>query len=161
MLSLRGLRANTPSHMSYTEEEIIAMVRKGKKRGHIPGVSSVLTEKRKTAIFINEPRGTYIDAEIDEIKEEAKRTRRELHLLRRVVSSDDHMSQMLTQLESHHEIGGGSESGSGGVGIMSRSGMRMSAGMRTLTGMRRFNTFYIWDHKISQVYDNATDADII
>ncbi|GKA88068.1 hypothetical protein Tco_0809832 [Tanacetum coccineum] len=85
-----------------------------------------------------------IETKIDEIKEDGKRLRKELELLRRVVRSDDRMSQMLTQLESHHEIGGGSESGSGGVGIMSRSGMRMSAGMRTLTGMRRFNTFYIW-----------------
>ncbi|GKA17172.1 hypothetical protein Tco_0697009 [Tanacetum coccineum] len=84
MLSLRGLRANMSSGVSYTEEEIIAMVRKGKKRGHIPGVSRVLTGKGKTAIFIDEPRGTYIDAEIDEIKEEAKlKPRRELDLLRR------------------------------------------------------------------------------
>ncbi|GKC65795.1 hypothetical protein Tco_1098393, partial [Tanacetum coccineum] len=58
------------------------------------------------------PRGTYIDAEFDEIKEEAKRTRRELNLLRRVVSSDDHISQMLTQFDSHRDISGGGGSGS-------------------------------------------------
>ncbi|GJR45826.1 hypothetical protein Tco_1313929 [Tanacetum coccineum] len=127
MLSLRGLRANMSSGVSYTEEEIIAMVRKGKKRGHIPGVSRVLTGKGKTAIFIDEPRGTYIDAEIDEIKEEAKRTRRELDLLRRVVSSDDHMSQMLTQFDSQREISGGGGSGSDGCNTpkLGRNGIRV------------------------------------
>ncbi|GKG53840.1 hypothetical protein Tco_0555240, partial [Tanacetum coccineum] len=36
------------------------------------------------AISIDEPRGTYTDAEIDEIKEHGKRLRKELELLRRM-----------------------------------------------------------------------------
>ncbi|GKB94333.1 hypothetical protein Tco_0980470 [Tanacetum coccineum] len=40
MLSLRGLRANMPLGVSYTKKEIMAMVRKGKQRGHIPGFDS-------------------------------------------------------------------------------------------------------------------------
>ncbi|GKF66742.1 hypothetical protein Tco_0193259 [Tanacetum coccineum] len=87
MLRLKDLVANMPTGVPYTEEQIMAMVRKGKQRGHIPV-----------------------------IKEEAKRTRMELELLRRVVRTDDRMSQMLTQFESQPEIGGGSGSGSGGGG---------------------------------------------
>ncbi|GJW12135.1 hypothetical protein Tco_1577962 [Tanacetum coccineum] len=71
MLRLRDSGANTPLGVPYTEEEILAL-----------------------------PRGTYTNAEIDEMltsrdkmidepKEEAKRTRPELELLRRVVTSDD------------------------------------------------------------------------
>ncbi|GKC34899.1 ankyrin repeat-containing protein [Tanacetum coccineum] len=44
ILRLRDLRANTPTGVPYTEEEIMVMVRKGKLRGHIPGVSRVLAE---------------------------------------------------------------------------------------------------------------------
>ncbi|GJX56028.1 hypothetical protein Tco_0285925 [Tanacetum coccineum] len=99
----------------------------GKQRGHIPEVSRVLARNGTTAIFGYQPRGMYIDAEIDEMltsrdkmideaKEEAKRTRRELELLRGVVRFDDQMSQLLTQLGSHSEIGRGSGSGSGGGG---------------------------------------------
>ncbi|GJU71334.1 hypothetical protein Tco_1262739 [Tanacetum coccineum] len=45
---------------------------------------------------INEPRGTYIDADVDEIKEDSKRIRKELSLLRKVARSDDRVSQLLT-----------------------------------------------------------------
>ncbi|GKD55436.1 hypothetical protein Tco_1288823, partial [Tanacetum coccineum] len=82
----------------------MAMVRKGKQRGYNPRVGKVLAGKGKTAIFIIEPRGTYTDIEIDEIKKEAKRIRQEVKLLRKVVSSDDRMSQMLTRHESLREI---------------------------------------------------------
>ncbi|GJY60937.1 hypothetical protein Tco_0461594 [Tanacetum coccineum] len=49
-------------------------------------------------------------------KEDGKRLRKELELLWRVVRSDARVSQMLTQLESQPEIGGCSESESGGGG---------------------------------------------
>ncbi|GKF47908.1 hypothetical protein Tco_0141159 [Tanacetum coccineum] len=91
------------------------MVIKGKQRGYIPGVGRSLAGKGKTAIFADEPRGTYIDVEIDEMlasraktideaKEEAKRTRRDLELLMR------------------SEIGGGSGSRGGGGGDDEPSG---------------------------------------
>ncbi|GJX72937.1 hypothetical protein Tco_0311532 [Tanacetum coccineum] len=38
----------------------MAMVRKGKHRGHIPGVGRVLAGQSKDAIFVNEPRGAYM-----------------------------------------------------------------------------------------------------
>ncbi|GJT65434.1 transmembrane protein 45B-like protein [Tanacetum coccineum] len=68
------------------------LIRKGKQRRHIPEVGRNLAVKGKNAIFIDEPRGMYTNAEIDEIKEEANQTRQELELLRIVVKSGDRMS---------------------------------------------------------------------
>nr|GFA49895.1 hypothetical protein [Tanacetum cinerariifolium] len=62
-----------------------------------------IVKKSKTLIFGSQSRGTYIDAEIDDMlassdneidatKEDAKRQKRETDLLRRVVMSDDRMS---------------------------------------------------------------------
>ncbi|GJX72581.1 probable flavin-containing monooxygenase 1 [Tanacetum coccineum] len=42
MLRLQGLGSNTPTGVPYTEDEIMAIVRGGKQRGHIPGVGRVL-----------------------------------------------------------------------------------------------------------------------
>ncbi|GKA65936.1 hypothetical protein Tco_0765643 [Tanacetum coccineum] len=60
---------------------------KGQAAGHNPGVGRVLARQGRDVIFINEPQCTHTDADVDEL---------------------------LTQLESHHEVSGGS--GSGGVG---------------------------------------------
>nr|GEZ05081.1 Ty3/gypsy retrotransposon protein [Tanacetum cinerariifolium] len=76
------------------------------QRGHIPGVGRVLVGHGKDAISINEPRGAYTDADIDEVKEYNKRLRKELDLLTTKIMSDDRVSQLLTQLESQHEVGG-------------------------------------------------------
>ncbi|GKE69131.1 hypothetical protein Tco_1527203, partial [Tanacetum coccineum] len=70
--------------------------------------------KGRDVISINDPRCTHTDADVDEVKEEYKRLRKELNMLRTVVRSDDRMSQLLTQLESQHEVGGGNGSGEGG-----------------------------------------------
>nr|GEW91761.1 zinc finger, CCHC-type [Tanacetum cinerariifolium] len=42
MLRLQGLGSNTPMGVPYTDDEIMAIVRGGKQRGHIPGVGRVL-----------------------------------------------------------------------------------------------------------------------
>ncbi|GKB58977.1 hypothetical protein Tco_0915163 [Tanacetum coccineum] len=42
MLRLQGLGSNTSSGVPYTEDEIMAIVRRGKQRGHIPGVGRIL-----------------------------------------------------------------------------------------------------------------------
>ncbi|GKB59174.1 hypothetical protein Tco_0915360, partial [Tanacetum coccineum] len=73
MLRLQGLGSNTPTGVPYTEDEIMAIVRGGKQRGHIPGLGRVLPGQ-----------------------------------------SDDKFSQMLNQLDSQPEYGGGS--GSSGCG---------------------------------------------
>ncbi|GKD21402.1 hypothetical protein Tco_1223105, partial [Tanacetum coccineum] len=54
----------------------------------------------------------FADADVDEIKEDNKRLRNE-DLLRTVVRSDDWMSQLLTQLESQHEVSGDNGSSRG------------------------------------------------
>nr|GEV39541.1 hypothetical protein [Tanacetum cinerariifolium] len=136
MIRLRDLGANTQMGAPYTEDQIMVVVRKGKQRGHIPGVGRVLVGQDRDAIFINEPRVTYTDADVDEIIEDNKRLKKELDLLRTVVRSDDRMSLLLTQLESQHEVGGGK--GVAGAGMISL------ARMRTPAEMRRFRTCYIW-----------------
>ncbi|GJS27573.1 hypothetical protein Tco_0488193 [Tanacetum coccineum] len=128
MIKMRDLGADTPIGVPYTGKEIFTMVRKGKQRGHIPGVGRQVAEKGKTHIFGSQPRGTYIDSKIDDMlasrdkvldaaKEEAKRQKRKINLLRRVVMSNDQKSQLLTQLGSQSEVDGargGSRSGGGG-----------------------------------------------
>ncbi|GJX51847.1 S-adenosyl-L-methionine-dependent methyltransferases superfamily protein [Tanacetum coccineum] len=84
MLRLHGLGSNTPTGVPYTEDEIMAIVRGGKQRGHILGVGRVLPGQ-----------GTVIPPPSQS-------------------TSDDKFSQMLNQLESQPEYGGGS--GSGGCG---------------------------------------------
>ncbi|GKD18277.1 hypothetical protein Tco_1207435 [Tanacetum coccineum] len=42
MLRLQGLGSKTSTGVPYTEDEIMAIVRGGKQRGHIPGVGRVL-----------------------------------------------------------------------------------------------------------------------
>ncbi|GJS87100.1 hypothetical protein Tco_0769736 [Tanacetum coccineum] len=84
----------------------------------------------RDAISTNEPRGAYTDADVDEIKEDNKWLRKELAMLRTVVTSDDRMSQLLTSLESQHEACGGS----GGAG----------GGDDEPAGMRRFKACYLW-----------------
>ncbi|GJS78142.1 putative mitochondrial protein [Tanacetum coccineum] len=42
MLRLQALGSNTPLGVPYTDEEINALARKGKQRGHLPGVGRVL-----------------------------------------------------------------------------------------------------------------------
>ncbi|GKB70487.1 hypothetical protein Tco_0931899, partial [Tanacetum coccineum] len=42
ILRLQALGSNTETGVPYTEEEIMAIVRKGKQRGHFPGVGRVL-----------------------------------------------------------------------------------------------------------------------
>nr|GEW29779.1 hypothetical protein [Tanacetum cinerariifolium] len=54
MLRLQGLGSNTPSGLPYTEDEIMAIVRGGKQRGHIPSVVRVLP-KQGTVILPSPP----------------------------------------------------------------------------------------------------------
>ncbi|GKC83952.1 hypothetical protein Tco_1139669, partial [Tanacetum coccineum] len=43
MVRLQGLGSNTETAVPYTEDEIMAIFRGGKQRGHIPGVGKVLS----------------------------------------------------------------------------------------------------------------------
>nr|GEY81972.1 hypothetical protein [Tanacetum cinerariifolium] len=49
MLRLQGLGPNTPTCVPYTDDEIMAIVRRGKQRGHLPGVGRVLVGQGGTS----------------------------------------------------------------------------------------------------------------
>ncbi|GKB41183.1 hypothetical protein Tco_0886125 [Tanacetum coccineum] len=82
MIRLRDLGANTLTGVPYTKDQIMVMVRKGRQWG---GTSSVLVGLgrlcARTAI-LSRPRCMHTDADIDEVKEDNKRLRKELSLLR-------------------------------------------------------------------------------
>ncbi|GJT08782.1 hypothetical protein Tco_0843244 [Tanacetum coccineum] len=51
MVRLRALGSNTESGVPYTDEEINAMARKGKQRGHLPGVGRVLPGRARDVLI--------------------------------------------------------------------------------------------------------------
>ncbi|GJZ15753.1 RNA-directed DNA polymerase, eukaryota [Tanacetum coccineum] len=111
MLRLQGLGSNTPTGVPYTEDEIMAIVRGGKQRGHIPGVGRVLPGQ---GTVIPPPSQSTHSADIARLKKREKRLTKQVNMFMRLFRSDDKFSQMLNQLESQPEYGGGS--GSGGCG---------------------------------------------
>ncbi|GKD30811.1 hypothetical protein Tco_1241589 [Tanacetum coccineum] len=52
MLRLYGLGSNTPMGVPYTKDEIMAIVHRGKQRGHIPGVGRILPRQGTDCIVI-------------------------------------------------------------------------------------------------------------
>ncbi|GKC34773.1 hypothetical protein Tco_1047157 [Tanacetum coccineum] len=107
MLSLQGLGSNTETGVPYTEDEIMAIVHGGKKRGHIPGVGRVLPGQ---GTVIPPPSPCTHSSDAVKLKKREKVLTRQVNMF----MSDEKFSQMLNQLESQPEIGGGS--GSGGCG---------------------------------------------
>ncbi|GJW56256.1 putative reverse transcriptase domain-containing protein [Tanacetum coccineum] len=79
MLRQRALGSNTESGVPYTDEEINALARKGKQRGHLPGVGRVLPGRA-----------------------------RDVNLMMKLFRNDDKFSQMLNQYESTPEFGSSS-----------------------------------------------------
>ncbi|GKB77580.1 RNA-directed DNA polymerase, eukaryota, reverse transcriptase zinc-binding domain protein [Tanacetum coccineum] len=113
MLRLQGLGSNTETGVPYTEDEIMAIVRKGKQRGHLPGVGRVLPGQGTDVLSPPPPRCTH-PADVKKLKKSNKRLTKQVSMIMKLFRSDDKMSQMLTQLESQPEFGSGS--GSGGCG---------------------------------------------
>ncbi|GJV10723.1 reverse transcriptase domain-containing protein [Tanacetum coccineum] len=111
MLRLQGLGSNTPTGVPYTKDEIMAIVRGGKQRGHIPGVGRVLPGQ---GTVIPPPSQSTHFADIARLKKREKRLTKQVNMFMRLFRSDDKFSQMLNQFESQPEYGGGS--GSGGCG---------------------------------------------
>ncbi|GJS91510.1 retrotransposon gag domain, retroviral aspartyl protease [Tanacetum coccineum] len=111
MLRLQGLGSNTETGVPYTEDEIMAIVRGGKQRGHIPGVGRVLP--RQGTVIPPPPPCTH-SSDVVKLKKREKVLTRQVNMFMRLFRSGDKFSQMLTQLESQPEIGDGS--GTGGPG---------------------------------------------
>ncbi|GJZ93877.1 hypothetical protein Tco_0666080 [Tanacetum coccineum] len=111
MLRLQGLGSYTEMGVPYIEDEIMAIVRGGKQRGHIPGVGRVLPGQ---GTVIPPPPPCTHSSDVVKLKKREKVLTRHVNMFMKLFRSDDKFSQMLTQLESQPEIGGGS--GSGGRG---------------------------------------------
>ncbi|GKD23338.1 hypothetical protein Tco_1225041 [Tanacetum coccineum] len=109
--SLYGLGSNTPTGVPYTNDEIMAIIRGGKQRGHIPSVGRVLPRR---GTVIPPPSQSTHSADIARLKKREKRLTKQVNMFMRLFRSDDKFSQMLNQLESQPEYGGGS--GSSGCG---------------------------------------------
>ncbi|GJW62840.1 hypothetical protein Tco_0112175 [Tanacetum coccineum] len=91
MLRLKDLGPSTPTGVPYTNDEIMAIVRRGKQRGHIPDVGKVLVGQGRDVLTIPEPRCTHT-VDVDEVKKTKKQLRKEIDMLMKVVRSDDKMS---------------------------------------------------------------------
>nr|GEX44597.1 hypothetical protein [Tanacetum cinerariifolium] len=114
MLRLQALGSNTPSGVPYTEKEINALARKGKKRGHLLGVGWVLP-RRAIDVFIlpphPPPQCTHNSSDVEKIKKKNNYLTKQVNLMTKLFKSDDKFSQMLNQYESTPEFGNASRSG--------------------------------------------------
>nr|GEX61498.1 hypothetical protein [Tanacetum cinerariifolium] len=89
----------------------MVMVRKGKQRRHILGVGRVLAGRGKDVLDVLLPRCNHT---FNELKRNNKQLKKQIDMLTKVMSSDDKMSHLLTQLQSQHETESGSGSSAGG-----------------------------------------------
>ncbi|GJT21422.1 hypothetical protein Tco_0891359 [Tanacetum coccineum] len=71
--------SNTPTGVPYTEDEIMAIVRGGKQRGHIPGVGRVLPGQ---GTVIPPPSQSTHSADIARLKKREKRLTKQVHMFR-------------------------------------------------------------------------------
>ncbi|GJY43465.1 hypothetical protein Tco_0431678 [Tanacetum coccineum] len=107
-------RAPTPEtgNSLQPEEEIMAIVRKGKQRGHLPGVGRVLSG-RATDGCSPLPQSTIDPADVEKLKKSNKSLTKQAKMMMRLFRSDDKFSQMLDQFESSPTFGGASGIGEG------------------------------------------------
>nr|GEW54478.1 hypothetical protein [Tanacetum cinerariifolium] len=70
MLRLQALGSNTPSGVPYTEEKINALARKGKQRGHLPGVGRVLPRRATDVLSPPPPQCTHNSADVKKLKKQ-------------------------------------------------------------------------------------------
>ncbi|GKC73372.1 hypothetical protein Tco_1119255, partial [Tanacetum coccineum] len=108
MLRLQSLGSETPSVMPYTDDENMIIVYGGKQRGHIPGVGKVLPGQG--TVILPSPPCTH-SSNVAKLKKGEKRLTKQVNMFMKLFRSDDKFSQMLTQLKSQPEYGGGSGSG--------------------------------------------------
>ncbi|GJY67535.1 hypothetical protein Tco_0469773 [Tanacetum coccineum] len=95
MLRLQALGSNTPSGVPYTEEEINALARKGKQRGHLPGVGRVLPGRATDVLSPPPPQCTHNSADVEKLKKKNKHLTKQVNLMMKLFRSDDKFSQML------------------------------------------------------------------
>ncbi|GKE88798.1 hypothetical protein Tco_1566273, partial [Tanacetum coccineum] len=81
----------------YTEDEIMAIVRGGKQRGHIPDVGRVLPGQ---GTVIPPPSQSTHSTDIARLKKREKQLTKQVNMFMRLFKSNDKFSHMLNQLES-------------------------------------------------------------
>ncbi|GKB51513.1 hypothetical protein Tco_0902266 [Tanacetum coccineum] len=91
----------------------MAMVRRGKQRGHIPDVGRVLAGRGKDVLDVLVPRCNHT-SDVNELKKCNKQLQKQIDMIMKAMSSDDRYSQLFMQLQSQHESGSGSRSGAAG-----------------------------------------------
>ncbi|GKA46987.1 hypothetical protein Tco_0739870 [Tanacetum coccineum] len=96
---------------SGSESDADAGVYRGKQWGHIPGVGRVLPGQ---GTVISPPPPCTHSSNVAKLKKSEKRLTKQVKMFMKLCRSDDKFFQMLTQLESQPEYGGGC--GSGGCG---------------------------------------------
>nr|GEX78224.1 hypothetical protein [Tanacetum cinerariifolium] len=111
MLRLQALGSNTPSSVPYTEEEINALARKGKQRGHLPGVDKVLPGRATYVLIPPPPQCKHNSGDVKKLKKKNKYLTKHVNLMMKLFRSDDKFSQMLNQYESTPEFGNANRSG--------------------------------------------------
>nr|GEU68139.1 EF-hand domain pair [Tanacetum cinerariifolium] len=125
MLRLQALGSNTPSGVPYTEEEINALARKGKQRGHLPGVGRVLPG-RATDVLIPPPppppQCTHNSGDVKKLKKKNKYLTKQVNLMMKLFRIE------LNQYESTPEFG--NASGSDGRWPAMRTAARMRRTIR-------------------------------
>ncbi|GJW64884.1 hypothetical protein Tco_0116768 [Tanacetum coccineum] len=72
MLRLQALGSKTPSGVPYTDEEINALDRKGKQRGHLPGVGRVLPGRATDVLIPPPPQCTHNSGDVEKLKKKNK-----------------------------------------------------------------------------------------
>nr|GEU65933.1 hypothetical protein [Tanacetum cinerariifolium] len=72
MLRLQALGSKAPSGVPYTEEEINALARKGKQRGHLPGVDRALPGRDTDVPSPPPPQCTHNSADVEKLKKKNK-----------------------------------------------------------------------------------------
>ncbi|GKE24827.1 hypothetical protein Tco_1436339 [Tanacetum coccineum] len=110
MLRLQRLGSKTETGVPYAEEEIMTIVRKGKQRGHLPGVGRVLSG-RATNGCSPPPQSTVDPADVKKLKKSNKSLTKQVKMMMRLFRSDDKFSHMINQYESSPEFGNASGSG--------------------------------------------------
>nr|GEX43128.1 hypothetical protein [Tanacetum cinerariifolium] len=106
-----GSRIQHPVRYAFTKEEINAMARKGKQRGHLPGVGRELSRRATYVLSPPPPQCTHNSADVKKLKKKNKYLTKQVNLMMKLFRSDDKFSQMLNQYESSPEFGNASGSG--------------------------------------------------
>ncbi|GKD62095.1 hypothetical protein Tco_1299604 [Tanacetum coccineum] len=130
----------------------MAIIQKGKQRGHLPSVGRVLPGQGTYVLSQPPPRCTHL-TDVEKLKKSNKRLTKQVSMIMKLFRSDDKMSQMLTQLESSHEFV--SASGSGRCGDDESVMMRTAVRMRRMRRMPIVRRCYIWVNIDLYLEDNA------